>query len=46
MGEVASEVLQSAAFGVAFALVLAGVAMVLKAEAAGRDAGEDNKKVP
>ena len=36
MGEVVSEVLQSAAFGLAFALVLAGIALVLKAEAAGR----------
>lgn len=40
MGEVVSEVLQSAAFGVAFALVLAGLALVLKAEAAGRDTAE------
>ena len=34
MGEVVSEVLQSAAFGVAFALALAGIALVLKAESA------------
>ena len=43
MGEVVSEVLQSAAFGVAFALVLGGVALVLKAEAAGREETEAKK---
>lgn len=43
MGEAVSEVLQSAAFGVAFALVLAGVALVLKAEAAGREEAEGGK---
>jgi len=34
MAAVASEVLQSAAFGLAFALALAAVAVVLKAESA------------
>jgi hypothetical protein len=43
MGDVLSEVLQSAAFGVAFACVLAGIAMFVKAEAAGREEAEDKK---